>query len=139
MSKKNNNKNSSSESRTLTKNAVILLAILIIATVVVFGTYRFLLTHYYFELVLIAYMVIETVFIVAYLVYNRGMSRRGITAEMLPDEWSDEEKQKFIDDGKERLKKSKWMLVVILAFLFTFAIDIIELIVIPFFGRLFGK
>ena len=129
-----NGKNSSSEPRALTKNAVVLLAILIVATVVVFGTYRFLLSRYYFELVLIAYMLIETVFIVAYLVYNRGMSRRGITAEMLPDEWSEEEKQRFIDDGKERLKKSKWMLVVIFAFLFTFAIDVIELIVIPFFG-----
>ncbi len=135
---KNTDEKEQREHKTPSKNAIILLAILIVATVVVFCTYRLLLNYYYFELVIIAYMVIETAFIFAYLIYNRGMSRRGITPQMLPDEWSDEEKEKFINDGKERLRKSRWMLIIIFAFLFTFAIDIIELTVIPFFARLFG-
>lgn len=137
MSKKLDEKKTR-EGKPLGRDAIILLGILIVASVVVFGTYRLLLNYWYFELVLIAYMVIETVFIIAYLIYNRGMSRRGVTAEMLPAEWSEEEKERFISDGKERLKKSRWMLIVILAFFFTFAIDAIELIVVPFFAEMFG-
>ncbi len=112
-------------------SSIILIVVLILLSVVVFGIYRTLTKYYYFELVLIAYMVIETVFIVIYLIYNRGFSRRGITPDMLPSEWSEEEKERFISSGKERIKKSRWMLVIILAFMFTFAIDIIELFVVP--------
>ncbi len=122
--KKGGNKNPNASS-------IILIVVLILLSVVVFGIYRTLTKYYYFELVLIAYMVIETVFIVIYLIYNRGFSRRGITPDMLPLEWSEEEKERFISSGKERIKKSRWMLVIILAFMFTFAIDIIELFVVP--------
>ena len=126
------------QGKPLSRDGIILLVILIVASVVVFGTYRVLVNYQYFELVLIAYMVIEAAFVFAYLIYNRGLSRRGITSDMLPSEWSDEEKKKFIDDGKERLKKSRWMLVVILAFFFTFAIEAVELIVVPFFAEMLG-
>ncbi|MBO5416661.1 MAG: hypothetical protein J6A83_08550 [Clostridia bacterium] len=126
------------QGKPLSRDGIILLVILIVASVVVFGTYRVLVNYQYFELVLIAYMVIEAAFVFAYLIYNRGLSRRGITADMLPSEWSDEQKKKFIDDGKERLKKSRWMLVVILAFFFTFAIEAVELIVVPFFAEMLG-
>ena len=82
-------------------------------------------------------MVIETVFILAYLIYNRGFSRKGVTREMLPAEWSEDKKDEFIHSGEERLKSSRWMLVVILAFLFTFFIEIIELYFLPFLFGLF--
>ena len=59
------------------------------------------------------------------------MSRLNVTPEMLPDDWSDEQKQEFIEDGKRRLQKSKPLLMLTFAFAFTFCVDIIELVAIP--------
>lgn len=120
----------------INKSALVLLAIVILSSVIVYGTYKILLERFYLA-VLIAYMVIETVFILAYLIYNRGFSRKGVTREMLPAEWSEDKKDEFIRSGEERLKSSRWMLVIILAFLFTFFIEIIELYFLPFLFGLF--
>ena len=120
------------------RTGMVLLAALIVASVVIFGIYRLLINYYYFELVIIAYMVIETVFVAVYVIYNRGFSRRGVTREMLPSDWSEEEKDSFIDSGKQRMRKSRWMLIFIFAFMFTFAMDIIELFVLPTVMGWFG-
>ena len=120
----------------INKSALVLLAIVILSSVLVYGTYKILLERFYLA-VLVAYMVIETVFILAYLIYNRGFSRKGVTREMLPAEWSEDKKDEFIHSGEERLKSSRWMLVIILAFLFTFFIEIIELYFLPFLFGLF--
>ena len=120
------------------RTGMVLLATLIVASVVIFGIYRLLINYYYFELVIIAYMVIETVFVAVYVIYNRGFSRRGVTREMLPSDWSEEEKDSFIDSGKQRMRKSRWMLIFIFAFMFTFAMDIIELFVLPTVMGWFG-
>lgn len=120
------------------RSDVALLVALVLLSVIVFGFYRFLMNYYYFEIVLIAYMAIETVFVIVYVLYNRGFSRRGVTADMLPEGWSEEKKEKFIADGKRRMHRSRWMLVVIIAFLITFAIDIIELVALPTLFGWFG-
>ena len=120
------------------KSDIALLIALVLLSVIVFGFYRFLMNYYYFEIVLIAYMAIETVFIIVYVLYNRGFSRRGVTTEMLPETWSEEKKEEFISNGARRMRRSRWMLVVIIAFLITFAIDIIELVVMPTLFGWFG-
>jgi len=107
-----------------------LMGILLLMCVVVYGLYRFLLNVFYIY-TLIAYMVIFTALLLSYLIYNRGMSRRGITVDMLPNDWSAEEKQRFVQDGKDRIHRSRWMLLLIVAFLFTFAADFIELYFLP--------
>lgn len=117
--------------------AVGFLMLLVIVTMTVFALYRFLLDFYYFEVVLIVYMVIATAFVLSYFIYNRGLSRRGITPEMLPDTWSEEQKLAFVEDGKRRLQRSKWMIIPIFAFLFTFSVDLIELLVLPTLRDLF--
>ena len=66
-----------------------------------------------------------------------GMSRKGITVDMLPDTWSDEEKQSFVDDGRRRLDRSKWMLLFIFALLFVFIADACELFVLPLLEGMF--
>ena len=79
------------------------------------------------------YMIILTVLIVAYIVYNRGFTRRGVGLEMLPEDWSEERRREFVEDGKRRLSKSKWVLMLIIGFLFTFLFDAFELFVIGSF------
>ncbi len=114
------------------KSSLIYLISLVLLSAIVFALYRFMIYLCFFEAALISYMVIETVFVLVYVIYNRGFSRRGITAEMLPQSWSDEKKEEFIASGVRRFEKSKWMLIVILAFLLTFLIDMIELWIVPF-------
>ena len=92
----------------------------------------------YFAIVFWAYIAVGGGFGVAYVVYNRGFSRKNVTKDMLPDSWSEEEKDNFIGDGKRRLERSKWMLMFIFAFAVVFAVDAVELFVIPLFGGLFG-
>ena len=44
----------------------------------------------------------------------------------------------FIEDGKYRLKKSKPLLILVIAFIFTFMLEAIELFALPFFADIFG-
>ena len=108
-----------------------MLVSLVLCTVAVCGIYRYMIGSDYFFYVLIAYIVAETVLIAAYIIYNRGFSRKNVTPEMLPADWSDEKKTEFIEDAKKRLHRSRPLLILILAFLFTFAVDIFELVVFP--------
>lgn len=101
----------------------------------VFGVYRIAI-YYELEFALWVYLIAFTAFIAAYIIYNRAMTRRGVTVDMLPDEWSYEEKVEFIEDGRRRLKKSSWMLMFIIAFIFTFAFDLLELYALPFLEEL---
>jgi hypothetical protein len=75
--------------------------------------------------------------VLVYIFYNRGFSRKGVTADMLPDEWSEERKTEFIRSGEKRLERSKWILVFIISLLFTFIIEAIILFAVPFIKGLF--
>lgn len=77
--------------------------------------------------VMIGYMLIFGGFLIAYIIYNRGFTRKGITIDMLPDSWSKEKKEEYIADGKRRQESSKWMLSVIIPFLITFIAEAIYL------------
>ncbi|MBR2353258.1 MAG: hypothetical protein IKA76_01995 [Clostridia bacterium] len=120
-----------------TENILWGLSVLILS-VAVLTFYRFFLTRPGFPVVLTVYMVLFALFILAYVIYNRGFSRRHLTKDMLPDEWSEEEKEAFLVDGKERMRRSKWMLLPIIALGVTFAYDMIELFVLPYFREMFS-
>ena len=76
--------------------------------------------------VMIGYMVIFAGFLIAYILYNRAFSRKGITVDMLPDTWSLEKKQQYVEDGERRMKKSRW---IIIPFLVTFIAEALLLFV----------
>lgn len=119
------------EIKKVSKGSIALLIALIVSSIVVLVTYRVLMNYPFFGIVMWVYMAIEAVFVLTYLIYNRGFSRKRVTRDMLPDDWSEEKKEDFIADGKRRLHASRWMIVVILAFMFTFAVDLLELFVFP--------
>lgn len=75
------------------------------------------------------YMLVFGGFLVAYIAYNRAFTRKEITADMLPDDWSEQKKQDYINDGKIRMEKSRWMLSVIIPFLVTFMAEALYLFV----------
>ncbi|MBE6533470.1 MAG: hypothetical protein E7678_00645 [Ruminococcaceae bacterium] len=89
--------------------------------------------YYFFPIVMFGYMAALTVLMFIYIIYNRGFSRKGITVDMLPMEWSEERKTEFVESGKIRLRRSKWLLVLIISFLFTFVAEAFALFVLPMF------
>ena len=89
------------------------------------------------QVVYVAYWVAFTAFLMAYLIYNRGFNRKGITVDMLPDSWSQEQKEEYVADGKRRMERSKWMLSVLIPLLVTIAADAIYLFTWPMIQNLF--
>jgi len=86
--------------------------------------------------VMVLYLTLLLGTVLAYLIYNRFLYRKGITPEQLPDQWSAEQKVAFIEDGERRLQRSKWMLTIIFPLLVTFLIDAVDLFLIdPFFRQ----
>ncbi len=107
-------------------------------SVIVFTFYRFsLAVDFFFPIVMWSYMAILAVLVFVYIIYNRGFSRKGVTVDMLPEEWSAEKKQSFVADAERRLRRSKWMLILIIAFLVTFLMEALELFVLPMFSGWF--
>ena len=115
-----------------------LLLIVALNTAIIFGFYRLMLNFLYFEFVMGGYLVITAGFVFSYVIYNRGFSRHNLTREMLPEEWSEEKKIEFVESGEKRLKRSKWLLVFILAIVFTFVVEAIMLFVVPFLRGIFS-
>ncbi len=107
------------------------LLIIIVITVLLLGLYYYFVQTWHFESAFLVAIGLWSVSFVAYWVYNRGFTRKNVTPEMLPDEWSDEKKRQFIDDGKRRLEKSKWLIYIIVPLCFLFITEIVITILLP--------
>ena len=116
------------------------LVILILNTILFFGVYRVLLHYadltqnaYYSFCVMVLYMALFLGFLLGYLIYNRFLYRKGLTVEDLPDTMTLEEKEAFLADGKERLRKSKWVMLIVLPLVITFLADAVDLFLLDLF------
>ena len=121
------------------KNARYLI-LLAINTILFFAVYRVLLFYaertdetYYSFIVMVLYMVLLAIFVMWYLIYNRFLYRKNLTKDDLSPDMSDEEKEAFLADGRERLAKSKWMMLIIFPLVITFLFDTLELFVFDLF------
>ena len=81
------------------------------------------------QAVLIVYMVAFAGFLVTYIAYNRGFVNKDVTVDMLPDDWSEEKKQEFVEGNRRRAEKSRWMLVIIVPFVVVFMAEALYLFV----------
>lgn len=99
--------------------------------------YYFSMNFNFFPIVMFAYMIALAVLSLVYVLYNRAMSRNGVTEDMLPVEWDIDKKRGFIEDGKRRLEKSRWMLIAIIALIVTFVVEAVTLFVVPLFSGWF--
>lgn len=112
-------------------------ALTALLSVLLMALYYFSLNFSFFPFVMWGYMAALAALTLGYIIYNRAMSRNGVTVEMLPDEWDEEKKTEFVEDGKRRLRRSKWMLMLIIAFVITFAVEAIMLFVFPLVEGMF--
>ena len=109
--------------------------LLVVNTVVLMSLYMYLVKKPFFMAVLWTYLLATIGFSSAYIIYNRGFSRKGVTPDMLPDSMTDAEKAEFIADGERRMEKSKWMLTVIIPLIMTFCLDLFAMYILePFFN-----
>ena len=104
---------------------------------VLFPTAYFVAQFYEFPIHYL-YAAVGGVLGIAYLVYNKGFSGKGVTPEMLPDSMSLEEKKAFIEDSRRRLENSRWMLMILIPILLTFAADMVYLFIFPMIEGLFA-
>lgn len=118
------------------------LILLVVNTLLFFTLYRVLLFYaertdetFWSFLVMVLYMALLVGFGLAYLIYNRFLYRKGITAEQLPEEWSAEQKCAFIADGERRLRRSRWMILILFPLIFTFMIDTFDLFILDLIRR----
>ena len=87
----------------------------------------------------VLYAAAGAAFVAAYIIYNRAFTRDNITPEMLPDTMTEQEKADFIQEGADRKRKSKWMIVVLFTLFVPLAIDFLILTAIPtLFGGMLG-
>lgn len=105
--------------------------ITLVLSLALLAFYYISLNFSFFPFVMWGYMLALAGLALGYIIYNRGMSRKGVTEDMLPDEWDADKKREFIESGVNRLKRSRWMLMLIIAFMVTFAVEAITLFLIP--------
>ena len=86
----------------------------------------------------VAFWIAFAGFLAVFLIYNRAFTRRNITTDMLPRDWSAEQKERYISDGKRRMEKSKWMLYIIIPLLVPIALEALYIFTLPLIRNLFG-
>ena len=111
--------------------------ITLVLSLALLAVYYISLNFSFFPFVMWGYMLALGGLTLTYIIYNRGMSRKGVTEDMLPDEWDADKKREFIESGINRLERSRWMLMLIIAFLVTFAVEAITLFFLPLIDGLF--
>ena len=112
--------------------------ILLLCNLVIFFALFIIGSELNFKVTFTVYMILFAAFAFTYVFYNRGFSRKKITPDMLPDSWSYAEKTEFIEDGKRRLEKSKWMLTFLLPLIAIAGYLMIDLYVLPNILKLFS-
>lgn len=79
--------------------------------------------------VMVVYFLAFAALLITYIAYNRAFVNKDVTVDMLPPEWSNEKKQKFVDDTRARAEKSRWMVTVIIPFAVVFMTEFLYLYV----------
>ena len=122
----------------LSKKNVITLCATVVVALLLLAFYYFSMNFEFFRFVMWGYIIALAALVIAYIIYNKGMYLKGVTEEMLPDEMSLEEKRALIDGAKRRLERSKWMIMLIIGFIFTFAVEAVLLFVLPWVEGMIG-
>ncbi len=119
------------------KKSIARLLLTLVLCVAFVAFYMAMMKTPYGLFVMWGYMAVLTVLALVYIFYNRGFSRRGITEDMLPEDWDEEKKRQFVQSGKDRFEKSKWMVMLMTAFVVTLLVDACVLFLLPMLSSWF--
>ena len=99
---------------------------LTLLAILIFRTVKELSVGAYIAVIAV-YSVITLVAALWYIVYNRGLAGTRLTSDMLPKEWSAEEKEKFMNDYRARREKSKKALIILIPMIATFLFEVLDI------------
>jgi hypothetical protein len=112
-----------------------LLLLMIVNSILLVGAYFFVAP--YFPIYCI-YLAVGAVMGLVFVIYNRGFVGKNITPDQLPESMSPVEKQRFMDESRERLHRSRWMLTIIFPIILAFALDMMYLFLLPMLEQMFS-
>lgn len=96
------------------------------------AVYYILLSRFVFWVTPVLYTAAAVLFLTFFFV-NRGFSREPVSADVLPENWPEERKQKFVEDDIDRKAFARKIMVVMVPVLLLVAVDILILTVLPQF------
>lgn len=80
--------------------------------------------------VIAVYSAVTLAAAVWYILYNRGLAGTKLTSDMLPKDWSAEQKKEFMDDYTARRQKSKKALLILVPMIATFFLEVLDIYVL---------
>ena len=102
------------------------LLLLSLLAIVIFRTVKEIsLTAY--VVIIAVYSLITLVAALWYISCNKGLVGTKVTPDLLPESWSEEEKEAFMAEYRERREKSKKLLVILLPMIATFFFEAIDI------------
>lgn len=102
------------------------LILLSILAIVIFRTAKEISLSAYIAAIAV-YSVITLVSALCYISVNRGLVGTKVTYDLLPSEWSEEEKKAFMQDYANRRAKSKKLLMILVPMIATFFFEAIDI------------
>ena len=84
-----------------------------------------------FPYIMFVYLAVGAALGLYYVIYNRGFIGKNATPDMLPDTMTLAEKQAFLQDAKDRLHRSRWVLTILIPIILTFIADTVVLFLLP--------
>ena len=114
------------------KDTKTLLLYLLINTVALIAIYY--LVAKVFPYIPLVYLLVGGALGLYYVIYNKGLTGRGVTPEMLPDSMTREEKEAWIEERRNLLTKSRWMLTLIFPIALTLTVDVVLMFLLPMLG-----
>lgn len=126
-------------SREKNRKKIIYAIIIVLNSILFYGIFAVLTRFSFWKTVEIVYLAALVAVGAFYVIYNRGFTRKNVSIDMLPNTMSEEEKRAYVEDGENRLKKSKWCIAILFPLLFTFFMDRFYLFVFePYFAETFS-
>lgn len=110
---------------------------LLINTVLCIVLYFWVTTTFEFPYMPAIYLLVGVGVGLYYLIYNRGFALKNATPDMLPSHLSPVEKQRMLEDAKQRAHNSRWALTIIVPIVLTILADMIYLFIFPYFEGIF--
>ena len=106
-----------------------LMLLLVFNTALFIAVYFTLPTLLHFQYLPVIYLAVGGVLMLWFVLYNRGFALRNANPADLPDTMTREEKETRIREAKERFRRSRWVLTIVLPILLTFLFDMLYLFI----------
>lgn len=114
------------------------LALLLLLNTAVIVALYFLLAHLGVWFITPIYLCIGAILGLVFIIYNRGFAAKNAKPEELPNTMTREDKLAYIQEGKDRLNRSRWMLTLILPIMAAIIFDTLYLYLLPYLKEMFS-